>query len=63
MIAQMLSAIFELITDKPDAVQESTHSKTLIVYLWLFTACTLLGKGLVIKGKSENHIGADHTGV
>ena len=63
VLIKMLPAAFELVADKPDAVQIHAHGELLIFLLHFVVAGTLLCQRLVVQGKGEHHIRPDPPGV
>ena len=52
----MVSARFEIVSDKADAVEVGAHGELFIFNLWLACASKLLGERLVVQGKREDDV-------
>jgi hypothetical protein len=48
VLAKVLSAVLEIISDKADSVKPGSHGELRVFNLWLPAAGTLLGQGLMV---------------
>ena len=59
MLAKVLSAVLEIVSDKADSVKPGSHGELRVFNLWLLAAGTLLCQGLVVYGKAECYVASD----
>jgi len=52
VLAKVLSAVLEIVSDKTDSVKPGSHGELWVFNLWFLAAGTLLSQGLMVHRKA-----------